>query len=101
MSTLFGIPVDTLSLVLGALVVVAFGALVVMGLRQRVLVRLGVRNVSRRRGRTAIIVSGLMLGTMIIGAALGFGDIMANTVRTSVITRLGNTDEIVSARSGE
>ena len=49
--------------------------------------------------RTAIIVGGLMLGTMIIGAALGFGDIMAGTVRTSVITSLGETDEIVSARS--
>ena len=40
-----------------------------------------------------------MLGTMIIGSALGFGDIMANTVRTSVITSLGQTDEIVTARS--
>ena len=101
MSELFGIPVGTLAVVLGALVVIAFGALVVMGLRRRVLFKLGVRNLSRRRGRTTIIVGGLMLGTMIIGAALGFGDIMANTVRTSVLTSLGNTDEIVSARSGE
>ena len=42
-----------------------------------------------------------MLGTMIIGSALGFGDIMANTVRTSVIASLGQTDEIVSARSAD
>jgi putative ABC transport system permease protein len=101
MSELFGIPVGALAVVLGSLVVIAFGALVAMGLRRRVLLKLGVRNLSRRRGRTAIIVGGLMLGTMIIGSALGFGDIMANTVRTSVVTSLGNTDEIVSARSGD
>jgi putative ABC transport system permease protein len=101
MSELFGIPLGALAVVLGALVVITFGVLAGLGLRHRVLLKLGVRNLSRRRGRTAIIVTGLMLGTMIIGAALGFGDIMANTVRTSVLTSLGNTDEIVSARSGQ
>lgn len=99
MSELFGVPVGVLAVVLGALAVVTLAAIGALALRQRVLMKLGVRNLSRRRGRTAIIVLGLMLGTMTIGSALGFGDIMAGTVRSTVITSLGQTDEVVSARS--
>ncbi|HEU4947292.1 MAG TPA: FtsX-like permease family protein [Kribbella sp.] len=101
MSELFGVPVTILAVVLGALVVVALAVVGALAVRSRVLFKLGVRNMARRRGRTAIIVGGLMLGTMIIGSALGFGDIMSNTVRTSVITSLGQTDETVSARSAD
>lgn len=101
MSELFGAPVGTLAVVLAALTVVAFGVVCALAVRRTVLVKLGVRNLGRRRARTAIIVSGLMLGTMIIGSALGFGDIMANTVRTTVINTWGNADERVSARSAD
>lgn len=99
MSELFGAPVGTLAVVLGVLLVAALAVVAGLALRHTILLKLGVRNLTRRRGRSAIIVGGLMLGTMIIGSALGFGDIMANTVRTSVITSLGQTDEIVTARS--
>jgi putative ABC transport system permease protein len=99
MRELFGLPVTTLAVVLGGLVILALAVVGALAFRNRVLFKLGVRNVSRRRGRSAIIVGGLMLGTMIIGSALGFGDIMSSTVRTSVITSLGQTDEKVSARS--
>ncbi|MFC4783845.1 ABC transporter permease [Nocardioides sp. MAHUQ-72] len=101
MRELFGAPVDTLAVVLVASALLTFALVAALAVRRTVLLKLGVRNLTRRRGRSAIIVGGLMLGTMIIGSALGFGDIMANTVRTSVITSLGQTDEIVSARSGE
>jgi putative ABC transport system permease protein len=101
MSELFGVPVAVLAAVLGVLVVVTFAVVAVLAIRNGVLFKLGVRNLSRRRGRTAIIVAGLMLGTMIIGSALGFGDIMATTARTSVITSLGQTDEIVAARAAD
>ena len=52
-----------------------------LALRNPVLVRLGVRNFGRRRGRTALIVLGLMLGTTIIAAALVTGDTMSHTIR--------------------
>ncbi|MEI8412887.1 MULTISPECIES: ABC transporter permease [unclassified Kribbella] len=99
MTELFGIPVSALSVVLGLLVVITLAAVAALAVRNRMLFKLGIRNMSRRRGRTAIIVGGLMLGTMIIASALGFGDIISHTVRTSVITAYGQTDEIVSARS--
>lgn len=101
MRELFGAPVGNLTAVLMVLLAVTLGCVAALGLRRPVLAKLGIRNLGRRRGRTAIIVSGLMLGTMTIGSALGFGDIMANTVRTSVITSLGQTDEIVSARASD
>ena len=67
-------------------------------LRNPVLVRLGVRNVGRRRGRTGLIVLGLMLGTTIVAAALVTGDTMSHTIRTTAVAALGESDEIVSAR---
>jgi len=101
MQKLFGVPVTSLAVVLGILVVIALAVVAALAVRNTVLFKLGVRNMARRRARTAIIVSGLMLGTMIIGSALAFGDIMSNTVRSSVITALGDTDEEVSARSAD
>jgi putative ABC transport system permease protein len=98
---LFGIPVDTLLVVVLAGLVVALGALAFLGLRNRVLVRLGIRNVGRRRGRTALIVLGLMLGTTIMATALATGDTMSNTIRGTAVASLGETDELVSAKGAE
>ena len=52
-------------------------------LRNRILVKLAVRSVRRRRGRSALIVVGLMLGTTIIAAALTTGDTMSHTIRST------------------
>ena len=58
--------------------------------RNRVLVRLGVRNVGRRRARIgADRRSGLMLGTTIIAASLATGDTMSHTIRAAAIEALG------------
>jgi putative ABC transport system permease protein len=95
---LFGIPLDTLLAILGVALGVAFGILALLVLRNPVLVRLGVRNVGRRRGRTSLIVLGLMLGTTIVAAALVTGDTMSHTIRTTAVAALGESDEIVSAR---
>jgi putative ABC transport system permease protein len=90
-----------LALALVILVGVALGALGILALRNRVLLKLALRSAARRRGRTALIVVGLMLGTAIISSALSTGDTMSHTVRSSVETSLGATDELVSVRSGE
>ena len=67
-------------------------------LRDPVLLRLSLRNTSRRRGRSALIVVGLMLGTTIITAALATGDTMSHTIRSMAIETLGQTDEVVAAQ---
>jgi putative ABC transport system permease protein len=98
MSRLFGIPTGSLAVVcLGALALI-LGAMAVLALRNRIFVRLGMRNVGRRRARSALIVAGLMLGTAIIAAALATGDTMSSTIRSSAITSLGETDEVIAAK---
>ena len=89
MSKLFGIPVDALAVVLVIVLAVALGAVAALALRNRVFFRLGVRNVRRRPGRSALIVVGLMLGTAIITAALATGDTMSQTIRSSATSALG------------
>src|SRR6188768_1650614 len=98
MKELFGIPMDTLAVVLAVLIAAIAGALGILALRNRVLLKLGVRSVGRRRARSALIVVGLMLGTTIIAAALATGDTMNSTIRATAIHALGETDEIVSAK---
>jgi putative ABC transport system permease protein len=101
MQELFGIPVDTLLIVLGVALALALGIVGILALRHPVLVKLGVRNLGRRRGRTALIVVGLMLGTTIVATALTTGDTMSHTIRGTAVRTLGQTDELVSAKGTE
>src|SRR5512133_3242536 len=98
MSKLYGIPTDDLALVLAVMLLVAGVAVSVLAIRNRVFVRLGVRNVRRRPGRSALIVVGSMLGTAIIAAALATGDTMSLTIRSAASDALGRTDEVVAVK---
>ena len=98
MDKLFGIPVDSLLVGLSVALALALGVVAVLGLRNRILVKLAVRNVGRRRGRSALIVVGLMLGTTIVAAALTTGDTMSHTIRQTAIAEMGETDVVVSAQ---
>jgi putative ABC transport system permease protein len=101
MRSLFGVPVDALSVALLIALAVVLGALIALGLRHPVYFKMGLRNGLRRRGRTIVIVLGLTLGTAIIASALATGDTMSRTIRSTVVRTLGNTDEIVSVRTAE
>src|SRR4030067_201068 len=87
-----GVRGGSVAVVLVIVPAVALGAVAALALRNRVFLRLGARNVSRRPARTALIVLGLMLGTAIISSALSTGDTMSNTIRSSVIDSLGQPD---------
>jgi putative ABC transport system permease protein len=101
MDKFFGIPMGPLAVTLVVLVAVLLGALAALAIRNRIFLRLGVRNVTRRRARTALIVLGLMLGTTIISSALVTGDTMSHTIRTSAVQALGATDVLVSVKGAE
>jgi putative ABC transport system permease protein len=98
MKEVFGIPVDTLMVVLLVGLGLSLAVLAALGLRNRILVKLALRSVGRRRGRSALIVIGLMLGTTIIAAALTTGDTMSHTIRSTAVKALGSTDETVAAK---
>jgi putative ABC transport system permease protein len=97
-SKLFGIPVGTLALVSGAVLALALAVVAAQALRYRVFTRLGLRSARRRRGRSALIVAGLMLGTVIVAAALATGDTMSWTIRSTALGALGRADEVVGAK---
>src|SRR6266508_5907859 len=98
MEKLAGIPMGPLAATLAIILAAVLSVVATLALRNRVFFRLGVRNVPRRPARTALIVLGLMLGTTIFAAALTTGDTMSATIRSSAITSLGSTDELVSVR---
>jgi putative ABC transport system permease protein len=101
MNDLFGIPASTLATVFAVALGAGLAVVAVLALRDPVLLKLGLRNIPRRRGRSVLIVTGLMLGTAIIAAALATGDTMSSTIRSSVVRSLGPTDELVSVRGAD
>jgi putative ABC transport system permease protein len=98
MKEVFGIPVDSLLAILLVGLGIAMCVVGALALRNRILVKLAVRSVRRRRGRSALIVVGLMLGTTIIAAALTTGDTMSHTIRTTAVATLGATDETIAPK---
>ena len=101
MEKLFGIPMGPLAVVLVVTLGILLGALATLAIRNRIFFKLGIRNVTRRPARTALIVLGLMLGTTIISSALVTGDTMSHTIRSSAVESLGATDELVSVRGAD
>src|SRR6266508_2156508 len=96
MQRVFGLPAGPLSLWLAIMLIACVGAITVLAVRNLVFLKIGLRNIPRRRGRTALIILGLMLGTTIIASSLLTGDTMASAVRSSVVKSLGLIDETVT-----
>ena len=80
MSQLFGVSMNLIMYVLLALLAVALVSVSIVALRNRVMFKLGIRNIPRRRAQTALIVIGLMLSTVIISAAFSTGDTVNRSI---------------------
>src|SRR5579885_3766818 len=80
---------------------VAAAALVtLLALRRPIFLKIGLRNVPRRRLRMVLIIFGLMLATTFISAALAVGDTISTAVRSVAVYNYGRVDEIVSGGHG-
>lgn len=102
MEKLFGIPLPTLMFVLSGIFIVTLLIVIGMALRNPVMLKLGIRPISRRPGMTALIIIGVMLSTIIISAAFGTADTLSYSIRDIGINGLGTIDEvIISARTQE
>ena len=99
MEKLFGVPIN--SMLAGLLVALALGAaiMVIASLRNPVLFKMGVRNITRRPAQTTLIVLGLMLTTLLFSSALSTGDTMNYSIRKSALDQLGPVDEVIQAKS--
>jgi putative ABC transport system permease protein len=98
MRELFGMPMVPLAAALSSALALGGLAVLLLAWRSPVLVRIGVRNVPRRRTQSALIVLGLMLSATIIAASLGVGDTVNYSIEREVLQALGHTDEVVRAR---
>jgi len=89
---------------LAILLLIAVGAilllLLTLGWRNRVMMRLGLRNIPRRRAQTTLIIVGLMLSTLIVAAAFGTGDTMTHSFRSLALDDLGEVDEVINRGGG-
>lgn len=86
------------------LLVATIAAVVVvmlLALRRPILLKIGLRNVPRRRLRMVLIIFGLMLATTFISAALAVGDTISTAVRSVAVYNYGRIDEIVSGGQGD
>jgi putative ABC transport system permease protein len=79
----------------------AFAALLILGIREPHLARIGLRSLSRRRIRTLLIVAGLMLSTTFVASALAIDDTITLAVKTVAVFNLGRIDEDVYGGSGK
>jgi putative ABC transport system permease protein len=99
MNEFFGIPMNA---VLVTLLVLLAGVLATVGWvrwRQPILFSIGLRNIPRRRAQSVLIVLGLMLSTVIFGAALSVGDTVTYSITEDTFEKLGHVDQIVQVRS--
>ena len=77
---------NVLAIWLSSLMALIFLVSVLLASRNRILVKLALRNIPRRKAQTALIIVGLMLSTTIIMAALAIGDSINGGIRLGART---------------
>ncbi len=83
MTDIFGLSVTTLAIGVGVAVGVVLGIIALFALRRPLVVRMGLRNIPRRRAQTVLIVFGLTLATIIVAMSFSTGDTMTSSIRES------------------
>lgn len=95
MDSLFGIPMNSIMVVLLVGLGLSLSVVGYVFLRNRIMFRMGVRNIPRRVAQSVLIVVGLMLSTLIISAALTTGDTVDHSVTKLAYDWLGHIDVTV------
>ncbi len=95
MTQLFGIPIDTLSIILLVIACIIVGGVLLLALGNKIFFKIGVRNIPRRRTQMLLIVFALMLSTTLLSSVLTTGDVMTSAVQSVAVYNLGNVDELI------
>jgi putative ABC transport system permease protein len=101
MEKLFGMPINQLMVTLLVIFSAGVAIMIVVALRNRVMLKLAVRNVPRRRAQTALIVLGLMLATLLFSASLATGDTLTHSVEVLALREIGEVDVVVQVEARE
>src|SRR5258708_2042661 len=99
MTQLFGIPLDTLTIILVVITLVIVGGVGLFAVRNAIFFRMGVRNIPRRRTQMVLIVFALMLSTTLLTSVLATGDVITAAVQTVAVSNLGKVDETIQENS--
>ena len=94
MDKIFGVPATNLSLVMSALLLIIILIVSIGAIRRFILVKMGTRNIPRRKGQSILIIIGLMLSSTIVATSLGIGDTVRYSIRSVVLDSLGTVDEL-------
>ncbi len=92
MNALFGIPMAGIMVALLALLGVALATVLYIGLTNRTMFRMGLRNLPRRGAQTVLVVTGLSLATLITTAAFVTGDTIDHSLTKDVYSLYGRSD---------
>ena len=92
MEKLFGVDMNVLAGILAGGTIFVLLVIFLLALRNKVLLKLALRNIPRRKAQSILIVLGLMLSTTIIMSALAIGDSVSSSIRFAVLDAVGQTD---------
>ncbi len=85
MEKLFGLSMDIVMIALLAVFAAAMAVVLVLALRNRVMLKLGLRPIPRRKSQTVLIILGVMLSTVIMAAGFGTGVTITYSIRNEAI----------------
>jgi putative ABC transport system permease protein len=92
---LFGLSMTTIMLWLVGMLAVCLLAIGVIVLTNPTMVKLGLRNIPRRKAQSVLVVLGLMLATLIITAAFTTGDSIDHSITRDIYQILGPIDQVI------
>ena len=98
MDSLFGVSTQHIAQIIGISAVLTIVAIIVLSITNRIMFRIGSRNITRTPLQSLLIVIGLMLSTTIIGASLGVGDTVTHSIRKVALEGTGFVDQEIEAQ---
>ncbi|MBS61300.1 MAG: hypothetical protein CL606_08380, partial [Anaerolineaceae bacterium] len=98
MDSLFGVSTQLLSQIVGIATGLTIVVIIGLSVTNRIMFRIGSRNITRTPLQSLLIVIGLMLSTTIIGASLGVGDTVTHSIRKVALDGTGFVDQEIEAQ---
>jgi len=84
-----------IELVFIGLFIIVIGIISFLMYKDKIIFKMGARNILKRKGYAAIIILGLMVGTGVISSSLVIGDTMGNMIESQILKSYYTTDEII------
>lgn len=96
MDEIFGLPTIQLMWIVVAIAGVAAAVIAVIFIRRPILVRMGLRNIPRRRAQSVLVTMGLTIATIIVTVAFSTGDSLNSSIRSLALDGLQRIDHLIT-----